>query len=194
MSVFHPLYNWALQQAQKPYAKILLFFVALLEPCLVPIPPDTLLIPMILARRDKAFQFAAICTVGSVIGGTIGYGIGALAMHTIGHWIVDTYHLDAAFAMFKRGFDKWGMWIILAKGFTPIPFILVSIASGVVHFNLGVFIFSATLTRGGRFFLEAFLIRKFGQPVQDFIERYLTWIGLAVLAVIIGGVWLVLGH
>jgi membrane protein YqaA with SNARE-associated domain len=192
MSVFRPLYDWALRQAKKRHARLLLFFVALIEPCLVPIPPDTLLIPMILARRDKAYQFAAICTVGSVIGGVIGYAIGALAMATLGKWIVATYHLEAAFEMFRAGFHKWGMLIILAKGFTPIPFILVSVASGWTHFNLAIFIFSASLTRGGRFFLEAFLIRKFGAPVQDFIERYLTWIGLGVLAIIIGGVWLVL--
>jgi len=191
MSIFRPLYDWALRQAQKPYAAGLLFFVALIEPCLLPIPPDTLLIPMIIARRDKAWRFAAICTIGSVIGGIIGYGIGALAMATIGQWIVETYHLQSAFQMFSDGFHKYGMWIILAKGLTPIPFILVSVASGMSHFNLGVFIFSATLTRGGRFFLEALLIRRFGAPVQDFIERYLTWIGLGVLAAIAGGVWFV---
>ena len=194
MSVFRPLYDWALRQAEKPYAKLMLFFVALIEPCLVPIPPDTLLIPMIIAKRDKAYEFALIAALGSVIGGVIGYGIGALAMHTIGHWIVDTYHLEHAFKMFEDGFHKYGVWIILAKGLTPIPFILVSIASGVTHFNLAAFIFSASLTRGGRFFLEAVLIRKFGQPVQDFIERYMTWIGVGVLAIIIGGVWLVLCH
>jgi membrane protein YqaA with SNARE-associated domain len=112
-------------------------------------------------------------------------------MATIGQWIVETYHMQSAFEMFRHGFHKWGMWIILAKGLTPIPFILVCVASGVTHLNLGIFVFSATLTRGGRFFLEAALIRKFGEPVQDFIERYLTWIGLGVLAIIIGGVWLV---
>lgn len=194
MSVFRPLYDWALHQAKKPYAKALLFCMALLEPCLIPIPPDTFLIPMILARREKAFQLALICTIGSVIGGVIGYGVGALAMATVGKWIVDTYHLESAFQIFRDGFHKWGMWIILAKGFTPIPFILVSVASGLTHLNLGIFIFSASLTRGGRFFLEAWLIRKFGQPVQDFIERYLTWIGIGVLAIIVGGVWLVVHH
>ena len=193
MSAFRPLYDWALRQAEKPYAKVMLFFIALIEPCLVPIPPDTLLIPMMLARRDRAYQFALICSIGSVLGGVIGYGIGALAMATVGQWIVDTYHLQSALEMFRVGFRKWGMWIILAKGLTPIPFILVSVASGVAKFPLAVFIFSASLTRGGRFFLEALLIRKFGQPVQDFIERYLTWIGLGVLAAIVGGAWAVLG-
>lgn len=194
MSVFRPLYDWALAQAQKPYAKLMLFTVALLEPCLIPIPPDTLLIPMTLARRDKAFSFAAICTLGSVLGGLLGYGVGALAMASFGSWLVDTYHLQGAFNTFDLWFRKYGMWIILAKGLTPIPFIIVSVASGVSHLNLGIFIFSATLTRGSRFFLEALLIRRFGAPVQNFIERYLTWICLGVLAVILLAVWLVLGH
>ena len=114
-------------------------------------------------------------------------------MATVGQWIVDTYHLRKRIRAFPPGFHKYGMWIILAKGLTPIPFILVSIASGVTHFNLAIFIFSASMTRGWRFFLEAVLIRKFGQPVQDFIERYMTWIGVSVLAIIIGGVWLVFG-
>ena len=113
------------------------------------------------------------------------------AMATIGAWIVETYHLQSAFHMFEEGFRRWGMWIILAKGLTPIPFILVSVASGMSHFNLAVFIVSASITRGARFFLEAFLIRRFGQPVQNFIERYMTWIGLGVLALIVGAVWLV---
>ena len=191
MSVFRPLYDWALRQAEKPYAQALLFLVAVIEPCLIPIPPDTLLIPMSIARRDRAYRFAAITTVGSVTGGVIGYGVGALAMATIGAWIVETYHLQSAFHMFEEGFRRWGMWIILAKGLTPIPFILVSVASGMSHFNLAVFIVSASITRGARFFLEAFLIRRFGQPVQNFIERYMTWIGLGVLALIVGAVWLV---
>ncbi len=186
------LYDWVLRQAERPYAVWLLFFLALIEPCLFPLPPDTLLIPMAIARREKAFRFAAITTLGSVLGGLIGYGIGALAMATIGQWIVDTYHLQAGFERFHHGFNKWGMWIILAKGLTPIPFMLVAVASGVAHLNIGVFVFSATLTRGARFFLEAVLIRAFGAPIKKFIEDYLTWIALAVLAALALGFWLVL--
>ncbi|MBV8059956.1 MAG: DedA family protein [Alphaproteobacteria bacterium] len=188
------LYNWALRQAEQSYAPWLLFTLAMIEPCLLPIPPDTLLIPMSIARRDKAIHFATICTVGSVIGGLLGYGIGALAMATIGQWIVDTYHLQAAFEMFRNGFQKWGAWIILAKGFTPLPFILVAVASGLTHLALPVFVLSATVTRGARFFLEAFLIRKFGAPIQLFIEKYLTLIALGVLAIIVAGFYIVLHH
>ncbi len=193
MSVFRPLYDWVLVQSQRKHAPWFLFALALVEACLVPIPPDSLLVPMALARRDKAFRFAAICTLGSVIGGLIGYGVGALAMASFGQWIVDTYHLQHGFEKFQAAFLKWGMWIILAKGFTPVPFILVTVASGVAHLPLPVFIVSAAITRAARFFLEAILIHFFGDPVRDFIERYLTWVALGALALIVIAVWLVLG-
>lgn len=192
MSVLRPLYDWTLRQAEKPYVAWLIFFVALIEPCLFPLPPDTLLIPACIANRDKTYKLAGFCTIGSVIGGVLGYGIGALAMATIGDWIVNTYHLQHTFEVFRDGFNKWGMWIILAKGLTPIPFMLVSVASGAVHLNLAVFIFSATVTRGARFFLEAWLIHRYGEPIQGFIEKHLTWIGLAVLAVILVVVFVLL--
>lgn len=188
------LYNWALRQAEQDYAPWLLFTLAMIEPCLLPIPPDTLLIPMSIARRDKAIRFATICTIGSVIGGLLGYGIGAVAMATVGQWIVDTYHLQGAFELFRNGFQKWGAWIILAKGFTPLPFILVAVASGLTHLPLHVFILSATVTRGARFFLEAFLIRRFGEPMRLFIEKYLTLIAMSVLLLIVAGFYLILQH
>ncbi|MDP9126948.1 MAG: DedA family protein [Pseudomonadota bacterium] len=191
MSVLRPLYDWSLRQAEKPHVAWMVFLLAMIEPCLIPIPPDTLLIPACIARRDNAYKLAAFCTVGSVIGGVLGYAIGALAMATIGGWIVSTYHLEHAMEVFNNGFNKWGMWIILAKGLTPVPFILVSVASGVAHLNLAVFIASATVTRGVRFFLEAFLIRKFGEPIRSFIEKHLTWIGLGALAAILLAVYAV---
>jgi membrane protein YqaA with SNARE-associated domain len=151
-----------------------------------------LLIPMAIARRDRAWRLAAIGTVGSVLGGLIGYAIGAWAMHSVGQAIVETYHLEKGFEHFEYAFHRYGMWIILAKGLTPIPFILVTIASGVAGLNLAVFIVSCTITRGARFFLEAWLIHKFGAPIQTFIERHLPWIALAVLLAIIAGFWFVL--
>jgi membrane protein YqaA with SNARE-associated domain len=192
MSAFHGLYNWVLRQAEKSYATGMLFVLALVEPCILPIPPDMLLIPMMIAQRTRAFRLAAVATVGSVTGGLIGYGIGALAMATIGQWVVEAYHLENAFEHFHRGFNRYGMWIILAKGLTPIPFILVTIASGVAHLNLMVFLVSATITRASRFFLEAVLIYYFGEPIRVFIELYLTWIALAILAVLGLGFWVVL--
>lgn len=186
------LYNWVLRQAEKPYAAWILFFMAVAEASVFPLPPDVLLIPLVLARRDHAYRLALICTLGSVLGGLIGYGIGALAMATIGRWVVSTYHLEHAFQVFHDEFNQWGVWIILAKGLTPIPFKLVTIASGVAGLNLVAFVLSAMVTRGARFFLIAWLIRKFGEPIRVFIERHLTWVALAVLAAIVLGFWLVL--
>lgn len=186
------LYDWVLRQAEKPHAVWILFAMAMAEASVFPLPPDILLLPMAIARRDKAWRLAAVCTAGSVLGGIVGYGIGALAMATIGQWVVTTYHLQNAFQAFADGFNKWGVWIILAKGLTPIPFKLVTIASGVAGLNIGAFILASVATRGLRFFLIAGLVRKFGEPIRAFIEKYLTWVALGVLAAIIGGFWFVL--
>jgi len=186
-------YDWVLRQAGKTYAEFILFGIALAEASFFPLPPDILLLPMAVARRDRAWRLAAICTAGSVVGGLIGYGIGTFAMATLGQWIVDTYHLQAAFQTFHDQFNKWGVWIILAKGLTPIPFKLVTIASGVANLNLVSFVLACAATRGLRFFIIAALVRKFGEPIKTFIEKYLTWVALAVLAAIIFGFWLVLG-
>ena len=186
-------YDWVLRQAGKKYAEFILFGIALAEASFFPLPPDILLLPMAVARRDRAWRLAAICTAGSVIGGLIGYGIGTFAMATLGQWIVDTYHLQTAFQTFHDQFNKWGVWIIIAKGLTPIPFKLVTIASGVAGLNLVKFVLACAATRGLRFFIIAALVRKFGEPIKTFIEKYLTWVTLGVLAAIIFGFWLVLG-
>jgi len=187
-----PLYDWAVAQSHKPHAPWLLFFIAFIEPCFVPIPPDALLVPMAITYREKAFRFAAIATLGSVIGGLVSYCIGALAMHTVGHFIIETYGWQDAFRRFEHLFDKYGMLIIIAKGLTPIPFMFVTLASGIAHYNLFLFLPAAALSRGGRFFIEAALIYKFGDPIRIFIEKYLVWVSLAVLALLIGGFWVVL--
>lgn len=187
------LYDWVLRQAEKPHAEWILFFVAMAEASVFPLPPDVMLLPMAMARRDKAWRLALVCTAGSVLGGIIGYGIGAFAMATIGQWVVETYHLQSAFQTFHDGFNKWGVWIVLAKGLTPIPFKLVTIASGMAELNFAAFLAAATVTRAARFFLVSALVRKFGEPIRVFIEKYLTWVALAVLAFIVIGFWLVLG-
>jgi membrane protein YqaA with SNARE-associated domain len=187
------LYDWVLRQAEKPYAVWILFAMAMAEASVFPLPPDILLLPMAVARRDKAWRLAAVCTAGSVLGGLVGYGIGFFAMETLGQWVVNTYHLQSAFQTFHDQFNKWGVLIILAKGLTPIPFKLVTIASGVAGLNLAAFVLAAIATRGARFFIIAALVRKYGEPIKIFIEKYLTWVALGVLAAIAGGFWLVLG-
>ncbi len=191
-SPIRALYDWTLKQAEGPYAAVVLFVVAFAESSFFPLPPDVLLLPMALACRDKAYRYALICTVGSVLGGLLGYAIGAMFYATFGAWIIETYHLQDAFKRFHDGFNEWGVWIILAKGLTPIPFKLVTIASGVAHLDLVAFVLAATATRALRFYLVALLVRRFGAPIKEFVERYLTWVALGVLLIIIFGFWIVL--
>ena len=186
------LYDWTLKQAEKPHAAWILFAVAFAEASFFPLPPDILLLPMIIAQRQKAYRLALVCTLGSVVGGLLGYGIGALGMATIGHWIIHTYHLENGAEKLINMYNEWGIVFILIKGLTPIPFKLITIISGVAGLNLGLFVVSCAITRGARFFLVAFLVRKFGEPIRTFIEKYLNWVALGVLAMVVFGFWLVL--
>lgn len=194
MSLIRTAYDWSLRQSEKPSARWILFAVAFAESSVFPLPPDALLLPMCIARRNDALRLAAICTLGSVLGGLLGYAIGALLFETVGQWVVTTYHLQAGFEKFQQGFNEWGVWIILAKGLTPIPYKLVTIASGVAHFPLLQFFLASIATRGLRFFVVAALIKKYGAPIQVFVEKYLTWVALSLLAMIAFGFWLVLHH
>lgn len=192
--MFRSLYNWCLKQAEGKHAEKVLFGVAFAESSVFPLPPDILLLPMALAQRLKAYRYALVCTIGSVLGGLLGYAIGALLLATVGQWIINTYHLQAAFERFHEEFAKWGVLIILAKGLTPIPFKLVTIASGAAALNLPAFIAASIVTRGFRFFLVAFLVRRYGEPIRNFIEKYLNWVACGVLALIVVGFWVVLRH
>jgi len=192
--MFRSLYNWCLKQAEGKHAEKVLFGVAFAESSVFPLPPDILLLPMALAQRLKAYRYALVCTIGSVLGGLLGYAIGALLLATVGQWIINTYHLQAAFERFHEEFAKWGVLIILAKGLTPIPFKLVTIASGAAALNLPAFISASIVTRGFRFFLVAFLVRRYGEPIRNFIEKYLNWVACGVLALIVVGFWVVLRH
>ncbi len=193
MSIVRPIYDWTLRQAEGPYAVPVLFMISFAESSFFPIPPDVILLPMALARPDRAWFYALVCTVGSVLGGLLGYAIGAAFFATFGQWIIDVYHLQDAFQRFHDDFNEWGVAIILAKGLTPIPFKLVTIASGVAELNLVSFVLAAATTRAARFFLVAFLAKRYGPPIKVFVEKYLTWVSLGVLAAIVFGFWLVLG-
>jgi membrane protein YqaA with SNARE-associated domain len=192
MSPIRSTYDWILKQAEGPAASAVLFALAFAESSFFPIPPDVMLLPMAIANRERAYRFALICTVGSVLGGLLGYAIGAFLYDSIGLWIIDTYHLQAGFQRFHDQFNEWGVWIILAKGLTPIPFKLVTIASGVARLNLVSFVLAAAATRGARFFLVAFLVRRYGAPIRVFVEKHLTWVALGILAAIVLGFWVVL--
>jgi len=174
--------------AASPNAAWWLFVVAFAEASVFPVPVDLLLIPMVLARRDRAWWLASVCTVGSVTGGILGWVIGAFLLRHVAMPIVHFYHAEATLVRLQERFREWGVWIIIGKGLTPIPFKIVTIAAGAAHFALVPFVLASIVTRGGRFFLEAALLKVFGAPIQAFIERRLTLVMTGLLVLIVGGV------
>ncbi len=173
--------------SESPAAPWWLFAVAFAEASFFPIPPDALLIPMALARPRRAWRFAAIATGGSVLGGMAGYLIGYALLAKLAQPLIDFYHYHAAFAAFQQKFARYGVWVILIKGLTPIPYKIVTIAAGAAAFNFPLFICASLVTRGARFFLLAALLRRFGPPVRDFIEKRLGLVTAGIAAGIIGG-------
>lgn len=180
-------YTWMMRQAAGPHAERALAVVAFLESSVFPVPPDAMIVPMVLARPQAAWRTAAIATAGSVVGGLLGYLIGYALLGTVGEWVIRVYGLGDRIAGFQAAYAQWGLWIILIKGLTPIPYKLVTIASGIAHFNLGVFVIASLVTRGARFFLVAALLRAYGTPIRDFIERRLTLVTSAFGALIVLG-------
>lgn len=185
--MFRGLYDWTLRLAGHRHAIRSMAAISFAESSFFPIPPDVMIVPMILARRDQAWLIAAVCTVSSVAGGALGYAIGYFLYDTLGQWLMNLYGMSDGITEFRAWYDKWGAAIILVKGLTPIPFKLVTIASGFAAFNFPLFLACALVTRGARFFLIAALLKRFGQPIQDFIERRLTLVGLLFLAALAGG-------
>jgi membrane protein YqaA with SNARE-associated domain len=185
--MLHRLYMRTLALAASPRATWWLFCVAFAEASFFPIPPDALLIPMALARPDRAWRFATICMVGSVIGGALGYFIGYAVFDQLAKPLIQLYGYGDRFAAFQALYAHWGLWVILIKGLTPIPYKIVTIASGAAHFNFWVFMMASLATRGARFFLVATLLRFFGTSVRDFIERRLTLVTSLLALGVIGG-------
>ena len=181
------LYARTIDLAAGPHALLALLVVAFAESSFFPIPPDLLLIPMILARPSQAFRLAAAATLASVAGGMLGYAIGYFLFDAIGQPILEYNHAMGGYDALKAGFAQWGAWIIILKGLTPIPFKLVTIASGVAEFNLLTFTLASLVSRSLRFFLLAALLWRFGEPVRDFIERRLMLVTSAVAAALVGG-------
>lgn len=161
--------------------------ISFIESSVFPIPPDVMLIPMVLAAREKAWRYAAVATVFSVLGGWLGYAIGYFLFEAIGRPIIDFYHLSAGFAVFQAKFNEYGAWIVLIKGMTPIPYKLVTIASGVAHLDPVVFTLASIGSRAMRFVLVTGLLYFFGEPVRDFIERRLTLVTTAFVVALVGG-------
>jgi len=181
-------YDWCIDAAYKPYAMWLMGLVSFLESSFFPIPPDTMLIPMSLARPEKAWSYATLCTVTSVAGGVLGWVIGAYLYETIGHWLIQLYGYGDKVEAFREAYARWGTWIILLKGVTPIPYKIVTITSGFAGYNLALFIVFSFIARGMRFYLTAFLLNRYGARAREIIEKRLTFWFFVSLAVLIIGI------
>ncbi|MBJ3762922.1 DedA family protein [Maribius pontilimi] len=185
------LYDWTLSLAAHPHAMWALAIVAFIESSVFPIPPDLLLIPMVIARPNRAFVIAALCTVSSVVGGLAGYWIGFGLFEQVGRPVLEFYGKDARFDEFSQTYNAWGAWAVLIAGLTPFPFKVITVLSGATGLSLGVFLVASIVARGARFFIVAALLWKFGPAIRDFIERRLGLVFSACLVLLLGGFALV---
>ena len=185
------LYDWTLSLAEHRHALWVLALVAFLESSMFPIPPDIIMIPMIIARPNRAFVIAGVALVASILGGLLGYAIGALAYDTLGAPILQALGKADSMEEFATTFNNMGFWAVLAAGVTPFPYKVITIMSGWTGMPLATFIATSILARGLRFFLVALLLWKFGAPVRDFIERRLPLMFTLALALLIGGFFVI---
>ena len=167
------LYDWTMRLAEHRHARIALFAVSFIEASVFPVPPDVVLIPMVLKQRDRAFFFAGLCTLASVLGAFLGYGIGHFLFDQIGRPLLDFYGATEAFDRFRALYNEWGVWIVAMTGVTFFPFKVVTIASGVFNLDLIQFAVAAVIARTVRFFLVAGLLWWAGPKVELFVERNL---------------------
>ena len=181
------LYDRTMALAGHRHANWALAAVSFIESSVFPIPPDVMLIPMVLAQRHKALLIATICTVASVMGGLLGYVIGLFLFENIGQPILDFYSYGEKFSSFQSRYNEWGVWIVLIAGLTPFPYKVITIASGVTGLSLPVFVIASIFARGARFAIVAALLWKFGESIQNFIERYLGILCTVFIALLIGG-------
>ena len=185
------LYDWAMRMVSGPKAVAALCAVSFVESSFFPIPPDLLLIPMILKNREKAFRFAFYCTLFSVLGGAFGYAIGHFLYDVVGIPILDFYNYRESFEQFCQNYNNYGAWIVFGAGVTPFPYKIITIASGVTGLNFIVFMVASVLARGLRFYLIAWLLWKWGKPMKDFIERNLGWLSIVFFILLIGSFYLI---
>ena len=185
------LYEQTLALAARPGALKALALIAFVESSVFPIPPDVLLIPMILAERDQAWRIAGVCTLFSVLGGVVGYGLGFFLFETLGRPLLALYGAGDSFASFQAGYNEWGAWIVAGAELTPFPYKVVTILSGVTGMNLWTFILVSILARGARFFLEAGLLWYAGPAIREVLEKNLKLATTLAFALLFGGFILV---
>lgn len=181
------LYDWCIEAANKPRATWMMGAVSFAESSFFPVPPDVMMVPMALARPDRAWYFATICTLTSVAGGILGYAIGALLYDSVGQWLIQLYGYGDKVEAFREAYARYGAWIILLKGLTPIPYKIVTITSGFADYSFPLFVLLSLVTRGGRFFVAAFLLHRYGARARDMIEQRLgLWVGLSAVIIVLG--------
>lgn len=183
----HAVYNWMLALSSSPKAMLFLFIVAFAESSFFPIPPDIMIIPMVLATPQKAWKIAGLATLASVLGGYFGYGIGVFLFDQIAKPLLSFYGYLHQFDVFKDYYHEWGAWIVFGAGITPFPYKVITIASGVVGLNLATFTIASVIARGMRFYLIAWLLKKWGAPMKEFIEKNLGILSVLFLVLLIGG-------
>lgn len=181
------LYDWMMRHAASPAAPYVLAIVSFLESSMFPIPPDVMLVPMVLADRRKAFRYALIATVASVVGGLVGYAIGYYLFPVLGEPILNFYGYGGKFEQVQTWFAENGVWIVIVKGMTPIPYKLITIAAGVAKMDVYSFVAASVIARAMRFFLVAGLLYFFGEPIRDFIEKRLALVTTAFVVILVGG-------
>lgn len=181
------LYNWTMGLASHRHAKPALFGVSFIESSVFPIPPDVMMIPMILAQRSKAFVIATVASAGSILGALLGYAIGALLMDSVGQWVLTFYGKEEAYQHLAARFTEYGGWAVLFAAVTPFPYKIVTIFAGAVGLALPVFIISSIIGRAGRFFIVAGLLWRFGEPIRNFIEKRLGLVFTIFMIGLIGG-------
>lgn len=180
------LYDWVFSLARHRHATRSLAVVSFAESSFFPIPPDVMLAPMVLAKPERAYFYATVCTVASVLGGLLGYAIGYF-LEPVGMAILTTLGKADTFEASKVLFQKYGAWVIVIKGATPIPYKLITISAGVFQFNLALFVILSVLTRSARFFLVAFVLKRWGPPMLKIVERRLALFTVLFLIVMVGG-------
>lgn len=184
--LIHKTYDTMLSLSAKDHAMLFLFLVAFAESSFFPIPPDVMIIPMVLATPQKAWGIAGLATFASVIGGYFGYIIGSCFFDLIAKPLLEMYDALDQFKEFENYYHLYGAWIVFGAGITPFPYKIITIASGVVHLDLFIFTIASILARGIRFFLVAWLLKKYGAPMKVFIEKNLGWLSVLFLILLIG--------
>ena len=185
--MFRRLYDWTLSLAGRPAAPYALGAVSFAESSFFPVPPDVMLVPMTLARPDRAWFYALVTTLTSVAGGLAGYAIGALLFDTVGAWVFQVYGLGSKAEAFQKSYQEYGHWVILLKGLTPIPYKLVTITSGAAHYDLFWFTVLSIITRGARFFFLAALLGRYGEPIKGVLDRHFNAVMAGLIAAIVLG-------